>query len=120
MRKLKTVCAVFAIALAIVPVAGAYASGRSLTEEYRETATPTPVPAEAKISVDEGANHTQNSLASEISDYDGRTKKASYVINGDEWTVIMKIGESYANEELPEGFSEYETVYQETFPFEIQ
>lgn len=121
MKKIKALSVISAVTLAVVPVSFVFASEISSSRNsLKIIAEPTPAPAEKTNSVKNAESNTPDSLISETSDYDGRIKTQSYNINGDEWTVVMKIGESFANEELPEGFSEYEVVYQKTFPSEIQ
>lgn len=116
MKKLKALCVVLVAALAIVPMAHAFASEPDPTGKYQVTAKPTPIPKSSSVKSIE--SNTQDSLCSELSDYNGRIKEESHIKNGDEWTVVFKVGAGFADEELPEGFSDWETVYQETFPLE--
>lgn len=119
MKKLKAICVAIAVILAASPAAYAFASELSLTGQYN-SGNIEPTPAVEMTSAKGAENNTQDSLISEICDYDGRTKQKSYFINGDEWTVVEKIGTSFKDEKLPENLSEYEVVYQEIFPSEIQ
>lgn len=112
MKKFKVSGIILAVTLAIVPAVRTYASGLFSAGKYQVKAEPTP--AAGRAVVENMENNTTASLSSEIGDYDGRIKQTKYVINGDEWTVVMKVGASFANEKLPDGMSEYELVYQET------
>lgn len=119
MKKIKALSVILALTLAIFPVANTYAS--SLSEEVQKNvAEPTPIPVGEMNSVKNAERTTSDLLISDICDYDGLTKSQSYVINGDEWTVVEMIGKSIEDEKLPESFSKYEVVYQETFSSDIQ
>ena len=103
MKRFKLLGIILMLMLIMSPFAQAFATG----EHGVTLPTPTPI---GQIVAGDMANN-ESALLSSISDYDGRVKKATYHINGDEWTVVMTCGKRYTDAALSEDMSEYE-VYR--------
>ncbi len=103
----KIVCNLLVLCLLFSPLA-VYASEEKIVRPFVE-----PTPYEDNLKTMKTENF--DILCSEISDYDGRIKEENFIVNGDSWTVVEKIGAQIEDEEVMEGFSGFETVYEERY-----
>lgn len=113
MKRFKRLAAILALLMVMLPITQVNAAGLSPVERHRVNA-PEPTPA-GQLVEDVMYKNITASLTDGASDYAGRIKKATYNVNGDEWTVVLKIGVGAYDEKLPEGMSEIEFVYHESF-----
>ncbi len=113
MKRFKRLAVILALLMVMQPITQVNAEGLSPVEGHRENA-PEPTPA-GQLAEDVMDKNITAFLTDSASDYVGRIKKAIYNVNGDECTVVEKIGVGAYDEELPEGMSEIEFVYHESF-----